>query len=403
MDKKFIFFLCGIFAVSSAQAYTHQLDSVVRTCTAATYKFVPTYDDAQQAIGYMRYVKSGKSWANDLKMQFTLDANNRVTTIDFYKWSNSEWSQIRQETRAYSTAGKVTEHHIKTIQNDGLTDSLVETFTYNTSGLLTSETYQKKTNGALNSNDAKNYYYNTAGQITKIESLSGVPTAKVQNIAEYSYTNGILTEKVVTLGGALSYKEVFTHTGDCWHSVKYSYSDGVYTAKGLEFFYYYNDDEKRTGYCSRFSGTLRDSTAYIYTAQGDLASFKQYDNKLTMTKGEIYQHSAIATEQCIGAATAHAEITATADAHTQVLSSYTLTESGSQTQKDVYYTHALPTTALSPAAQAIDLYTTDGRIVCSDEFRIYDLVGRDVTSLNGSLHGIYIVRTTEAAQKVVVK
>ncbi len=403
MDKKFIFFLCGIFAVSSAQAYTHQLDSVVRTCTAATYKFVPTYDDAQQTIGYMRYVKSGKSWANDLKMQFTLDANNRVTTIDFYKWSNSDWSQIRQETRAYNTAGKVTEHHIKTIQNDGLADSLVETFTYNTSGLLTSETYQKKTNGALNSNDAKNYYYNTAGQITKIESLSGVPTAKVQNIAEYSYTNGILTEKVVTLGGALSYKEVFTHTGDCWHSVKYSYSDGVYTAKGLEFFYYYNDDEKRTGYCSRFSGTLRDSTAYIYTAQGDLASFKQYDNKLTMTNGEIYQHSAIATEQCIGAATAHAEITATADAHTQVLSSYTLTESGSQTQKDVYYTHALPTTALSPATQAIDLYTTDGCVICSDEFRIYDLVGRDVTNLNGSLHGIYIVRTKETAQKVVVK
>ncbi len=403
MNKKLILFLCGMFAMGSAQAYTHQLDSIVRTDAAATYKFVPSYNEAQQTIGYMRYVKSGNSWANNLKMELTLDANNRVTTIDFYQWSNNEWSQTKQETRAYNTAGKVIEHHIKTIQKDGLADSLIETFAYNTSGLLTQETHQMKTNGALNSNNAVKYYYNEAGQITREENLTGGATLTIQNYAEYSYTNGVLTEKVVTLGGALSYKEVFTHTGNCWHSVKYSYIDGTYTAKGLEFFYYYNDDEKQTGYCSRYSGSVRDSTAYVYTAQGDLASFKQYDNNLSLKKSEIYQHSAIATEQCIGAATAHAEITATADAHTQVLSSYTLTTSGSTTQKDIYYTHALPTTALSPAAQALDLYITDGRVVCNDSFRIYDLVGRDVTNLNGSLHGVYIVRTKKAAQKVIVK
>ncbi len=403
MNKKLILFLCGMFAMGSAQAYTHQLDSIVRTDAAATYKFVPSYNEAQQTIGYMRYVKSGNSWANNLKMELTLDANNRVTTIDFYQWSNNEWSQTKQETRAYNTTGKVIEHHIKTIQKDGLADSLIETFAYNTSGLLTQETHQMKTNGALNSNNAVKYYYNEAGQITREENLTGGATLTIQNYAEYSYTNGVLTEKVVTLGGALSYKEVFTHTGNCWHSVKYSYIDGTYTAKGLEFFYYYNDDEKQTGYCSRYSGSVRDSTAYVYTAQGDLASFKQYDNNLSLKKSEIYQHSAIATEQCIGAATAHAEITATADAHTQVLSSYTLTTSGSTTQKDIYYTHALPTTALSPAAQALDLYITDGRVVCNDSFRIYDLVGRDVTNLNGSLHGVYIVRTKKAAQKVIVK
>ncbi len=49
------------------------------------------------------------------------------------------------------------------------------------------------------------------------------------------------------------------------------------------------------------------------------------------------------------------------------------------------------------------LYTQAGRIVCEGEFRIYDLLGRDVTHLNGSLSGVYVVKTANAAQKVIVK
>ncbi|MDD6642460.1 MAG: leucine-rich repeat domain-containing protein, partial [Bacteroidales bacterium] len=49
------------------------------------------------------------------------------------------------------------------------------------------------------------------------------------------------------------------------------------------------------------------------------------------------------------------------------------------------------------------LYTQAGRIVCEGEFRIYDLLGRDVTRLNGSLCGVYVVKTANAAVKVVVK
>ncbi|MDY4512871.1 MAG: leucine-rich repeat domain-containing protein [Paludibacteraceae bacterium] len=50
-----------------------------------------------------------------------------------------------------------------------------------------------------------------------------------------------------------------------------------------------------------------------------------------------------------------------------------------------------------------DLYTQAGRIVCNGEFRIYDLLGRDVTRLNGSLCGVYVVKTANAAVKVVVR
>ncbi|MCI7338513.1 MAG: hypothetical protein MSH41_08005, partial [Bacteroidales bacterium] len=51
----------------------------------------------------------------------------------------------------------------------------------------------------------------------------------------------------------------------------------------------------------------------------------------------------------------------------------------------------------------LQIYAVDGRIVCDGEFRIYDLLGRDVTRLNGSLCGVYVVKTADAAQKVVVR
>ena len=50
-----------------------------------------------------------------------------------------------------------------------------------------------------------------------------------------------------------------------------------------------------------------------------------------------------------------------------------------------------------------NIYTQTGRIVCEGEFRIYDLLGRDVTRLNGSLCGVYVVKTADSAVKVVVK
>ena len=58
---------------------------------------------------------------------------------------------------------------------------------------------------------------------------------------------------------------------------------------------------------------------------------------------------------------------------------------------------ALETVTASP------VYAERGRIYCTGDFRIYDLLGRDVTRLNGSLCGVYVVKTANSAQKVVVK
>lgn len=49
------------------------------------------------------------------------------------------------------------------------------------------------------------------------------------------------------------------------------------------------------------------------------------------------------------------------------------------------------------------VYAVNGYIACPNEAQIFDLFGRNVTRLNGSLNGVYIVKVGEKAQKIVVK
>ena len=49
------------------------------------------------------------------------------------------------------------------------------------------------------------------------------------------------------------------------------------------------------------------------------------------------------------------------------------------------------------------IYAHQGRIYGAEGARIYDLLGHDVTRLNGSLCGVYVVKTAHAAVKVVVR
>ncbi len=58
-------------------------------------------------------------------------------------------------------------------------------------------------------------------------------------------------------------------------------------------------------------------------------------------------------------------------------------------------------TAVS-SAEVLELHAENGRIVCAQDFQIFDLLGRDVTRLNGSLNGVYIVRVGDKVQKVIV-
>lgn len=54
-------------------------------------------------------------------------------------------------------------------------------------------------------------------------------------------------------------------------------------------------------------------------------------------------------------------------------------------------------------AEAFEIYAENGRIVCDGDFRIYDLLGHDVTRINGSLCGVYIVKVGGVLAKVVCR
>ena len=81
---------------------------------------------------------------------------------------------------------------------------------------------------------------------------------------------------------------------------------------------------------------------------------------------------------------------------------YTVTPQGGEASDEIKVT-LTPSTAIGvPTADMPVCVARDGRIECSVAFRIYDLVGRDVTAANGSLCGIYIVRTAQTVQKIIV-
>ncbi|MGN0186500.1 MAG: hypothetical protein ACI392_01975 [Paludibacteraceae bacterium] len=61
------------------------------------------------------------------------------------------------------------------------------------------------------------------------------------------------------------------------------------------------------------------------------------------------------------------------------------------------------TTALTTTDADNAIVVEQGRVVCNSDFRIYDLTGRDVTRNNGTLHGVYVVKTDNNTVKVVVK
>lgn len=49
------------------------------------------------------------------------------------------------------------------------------------------------------------------------------------------------------------------------------------------------------------------------------------------------------------------------------------------------------------------IYATNGTVFCSTPFEVYNLVGQNVTAQNGSLFGIYIVKTANAVKTISVK
>ena len=56
----------------------------------------------------------------------------------------------------------------------------------------------------------------------------------------------------------------------------------------------------------------------------------------------------------------------------------------------------------APMSQ-MKIYSCNGRIYGADDMLIYNVLGIDVTAQNGSLNGLYIVKTGNETHKVIVK
>jgi hypothetical protein len=52
--------------------------------------------------------------------------------------------------------------------------------------------------------------------------------------------------------------------------------------------------------------------------------------------------------------------------------------------------------------KGLSIYAKEGTIYCDEEFTIYNLAGLDVTSLNGSLQGVYLVVTANGNEQISV-
>ena len=82
---------------------------------------------------------------------------------------------------------------------------------------------------------------------------------------------------------------------------------------------------------------------------------------------------------------------------------YELTTKDAANQVIASYTGEFSTEGFTALEDAVipSLRVVDGAVVCDEPYTIYDISGRDVTNQNGTLQGVYIVRTAKGAVKVV--
>ncbi len=408
MNKKSTLFLCGMLAMGSALAQTHQLDSIVRTDASATYKFVPSYNGSQQTDGYTRYIRSGNAWENDTKIAFQRNESNIDTAITTYLWSDGAWAETEKEVFEYNTQNQLVYHTIQQNSNGTWLDSIKTEYGYDAQGNLIIITYTAAQNGIMQNKKKTEYTY-TENTITTLN-YSWSSNWKVANKTNDTYANDTLVQSVykLTNGGnfTTSYKLEYTYTANTKVEKRYNYdatSDPAWTLV-TEKRYVFNDAGQETGYCYTIQGNKKDSTTHTYTAYGDLENYAQYDAADSWDKvfDETYQHRNILTENCIGAAFAQQHITS-AGKHTYAIAAFTRTENGTQTCRDTYYIHALYPTTLPTTDTPLEIMAHDGRIFCDQPMRIYTPSGLDVTTQNGSLRGIYIVKVGSKATKIVVR
>lgn len=203
---------------------------------------------------------------------------------------------------------------------------------------------------------------------------AGLTIALVGDNSIKSDKNGIFAYTALTIDGNGSGKLAITAGNTALNSLSESLviSKAEVTASGAQYGIYgsYNSELEISKSTVRAKGTT----------QGSIARFKS----ITLTG------CSIATE---GATVALSAEDAT---------DYSVMVEGAIATAEVIIEPK--TTAIETiAAEQPLFYAHDGRIYGAEGMRIYTLLGLDVTHLNGQLNGVYIVKTADSAQKIVVR
>jgi hypothetical protein len=80
-----------------------------------------------------------------------------------------------------------------------------------------------------------------------------------------------------------------------------------------------------------------------------------------------------------------------------------------ETEEKISVDIELTATAIADVTTSIDetsdlnIYAKEGTIYCDEEFKIYTISGLDITILNGSLQGIYVVKTEKGNKLICVR
>ncbi|MGM9746704.1 MAG: GLUG motif-containing protein [Paludibacteraceae bacterium] len=159
--------------------------------------------------------------------------------------------------------------------------------------------------------------------------------------------------------------------------------------------YYRNEAYTNIGILTEGTQKITASSSPLIWYEFTPTATGTYQFSSTMTAGNLYVNTTMTADD-------YKEITNSLNYELTAGTTYYVAVSAEPGSYDLTITRLGTTTALDAVASP-QIYAVDGRIVCAGECCIYDLLGRDVTRLNGSLHGVYVVKVGEAAVKVVVK
>ena len=381
MNKKLLFCIICLVSYASAQAFTHRLDSIVTYDNDQWSKNTFGYNDDLSVAAYTTFTKVDGKWVQQQHTAFMRDAAGNDTVIIVSTAGNT-----LKHVYTYNAQNKITNSITYKIDGTTATDSAKTTYSYDATGNLTNEEHWLMINSKWTRKIKYEYTY-TNGLVSEQLNYSAEQNAwKYSNRSLYEYN----AERNLI-------KETYQYYFNGWcdsYTLSYTYNENSQLQSATRIIF---DDFDKVW-------KLTDSITYTYTTVGDLAQtqYYQYSDGWYEAGNDTYTYTTTATDQCAGYSFAQT-------LYDDTPHSYTLTQvaaykgSALQYRCTYHYTAFAPTDMAQTHNDTPIIYAHDGRIVASEPLRIYTLTGIDVTALNGSLKGVYIVKTATKTLKMFVK